>query len=242
MRITARRSPAELARALFRHDHWDTPAAIMRAVFEPRSKNIVKACHASSKTFLAADCTLLALYAGGDVLTTAQTWASTRNVLWKQVRRALADSVLPAREWGAVSLTHIELPTGEFAVGLNTEDAHEGVNFQGYHARPGSFLLVIVDEAPGVAPAILGAIEGIRAGGDVRLLYLGNPVIASGPFYDLFASDAPGWTRWTIDGFDTPNLRGLALADVLAMSDDELDTNEREYLITRRYVWEKYHE
>jgi hypothetical protein len=40
--------------------------------------------------------------------------------------------------------------------------------------------LIILDEAPGVTAEIWEAIEGVRAGDDVRVLALGNPTIASG--------------------------------------------------------------
>jgi hypothetical protein len=65
------------------------------------------------------------------------------------------------------------------------------VRFQGFHGR----LLIVVDEAPGVKADIWEAIEGIRAGGDVRVLALGNPTIASGPFYDAFTSTGTAGTR-----------------------------------------------
>jgi hypothetical protein len=71
-------------------------------------------------------------------------------------------------------------------VGLSTD---QGVRFQGFHGR----VLIVVDEAPGVKADIWEAIEGIRAGGDVRVLALGNPTIASGPFHDAFTSNRDGW-------------------------------------------------
>ena len=58
------------------------------------------------------------------------------------------------------------------------------MRFQGFQGR----LLTVVDEAPGVKADIWDAIEGIRAGGDVRVLALGNPTIVSGPFHDAFTS------------------------------------------------------
>ncbi len=100
-----------------------------------------------------------------------------------------------------------------------------------------------LDEAPGVKPRIYEAIEGIRAGGDVRVLALGNPTIASGPFYDAFTANREGWNLITISAFDTPNLqRGLTLESLLELPDEELDNNPVPYLTTRRWVHEKYRE
>lgn len=234
-----RADPALLAESLFRHDHWTVAKQILRAIMEPHARVAVKASHASSKSFTAADAVLLTLVMGGDALTTAPTWAQVDKVLWGHVRAAVAHSILRAKDWGSVNQTEIRLPTGEFALGLST---NEGVRFQGHHARDGAFLLVVMDEAVGVRPDIWEAIEGIRAGGDVRMLVIGNPTVPSGPFFDIFSAQRSGWTTFTIDAFETPNLEGLTLEDLLAMSDEELDVSPRPYLVTRRWVKEKYFE
>jgi hypothetical protein len=232
-------SPADVADRLFGVDMWQTPREILDAVFKPKSRVAVKACHASSKTHTAAIAVALALYEGADVLTTAPTWEQVKSVLWGELHRLLAGSVIPLSEWGAVNQTEIVMPDGAHALGLST---NEGVRFQGWHARPDSFLLIIMDEAPGVRPDIYEGAEGISAGGDVRHLLLGNPVISSGPFFDIFATDAPGWRRFTVDAFDSPNLAGVTLPDLLAMDEADLDVAERPYLVTRRWVRDRYHE
>jgi phage terminase large subunit len=231
-------SPAELAVALLGHDHWPVARAILDAVFRPQSRVAVKSCHASSKTFTSADAVILALLAGGDVLTTAPTWEQVRTVLWGTIRRAVQDARIDLSSW-VVNQTEIITPSGAKAMGLST---NEGVRFQGWHARPDSFLLIVFDEAPGVQPDIYEAVEGISAGGDVRRLLIGNPVLASGPFFDIFASDVPGWSRVTIDAFDTPNLAGLTLDGLLALPEEQLDDNQRPYLVTRRWVRDRYYE
>jgi hypothetical protein len=76
----------------------------------------------------------------------------------------------------------------------------------------------------------------------VHVLALGNPTIASGPFYDAFATNRDGWQTFTISAFDSPNLAGLTLEELLALPDAELDRAPRPYLVTRRWVREKYHE
>jgi phage terminase large subunit len=231
--------PARIAEGILRHDLWDMQRDILESVFTPGSRTAVKACHASSKTHTAADAVLIALLLGGDVLTTASSWEQVESVLWAQVRRAIADSIFPPGEWGQINLTELTMATGEKALGLST---NEYTRFQGFHARPESFLLVIVDEATGVRPEIYQAIEGIASGGDVRILLLGNPTEPSGPFYDVFANESPIWKRYTIDAFATPNLTGITLEDLLEMQESELDVNERAYLVTRRWVRERYYE
>jgi hypothetical protein len=67
------------------------------------------------------------------------------------------------------------------------------------------------------------AIEGIRAGGNVRVLELGNPVIPSGHFYDSFTRNRSIYNCISISAFDTPNLhhpdgRPVSEEELLAMS------------------------
>jgi phage terminase large subunit len=76
----------------------------------------------------------------------------------------------------------------------------------------------------------------------VRVLALGNPTIASGPFYDAFTANRQGWNTITISAFDTPNLEGITLKDLLEMPEKDLDHNPKPYLTTRRWVKEKYYE
>lgn len=209
---------------------------------KPHAKVAVKACHSSSKTFSAADVVLLALLNGHDVVTTAPTQEQVERLLWGHIRRAIDTSPKIAREvWGSVNLTEIRMPTGEFAVGIATRPEEGGVRFQGHHARPGSALDVVIDEAIGVNPGIFEAVEGFAAGGDVRRLYLCNPTVASGPVYDIFSGADPTWERITVDAFDTPNLEGLTLESLLALPEHELDDNVRPYLVTRRWVRDMFH-
>ena len=241
------------ARSILRHDVWATPAEIMRAIDRPRARVAVKACHASSKTFTAAEIVLhfLARYKRVKIVTTAPTWHQVEGLLWGEVHKALARSRV---RFPAPNDTELEIRKGErFAEGLSTK---ESVRFQGYHSDEDGVVLIILDEAPGVIPGIYEAIEGIRAGGDVRILALGNPTIASGPFYDAFTSQRATWRTFTIDAFDTPNLSGVTVEDLLEWerleqhgteeerryAGEMLDHAPRPYLITRRYVLEKYHE
>lgn len=232
--------PVLFARGVLGHDVWDTPAAIMAAMAQPRARVAVKACHASSKTFTAADVVVWALtrYPRVKVVTTAPTWHQVETLLWGEIHKAVAGAKIsyPTKP----NTTEWTLERGErFAEGLSTT---ESVRFQGYHADEGGVVIVVLDEAPGVRADIYEAIEGIRAGGDVRVLAIGNPVVASGPFYDAFAAQLSSWQTFSIDAFDTPNLRGISIEQLARMSDAELDADERSYLVTRRWVRERLDE
>jgi ribosomal protein S27AE len=165
-------------------------------------------------------------------VTTAPTWIQVERVLWGEIHSAVNRA---AYKFPRPSATKLELEPNRYAIGLST---NEGVRFQGFHGD----VLIIIDEAPGVSPEIYEAIAGISAGGDIRILALGNPVIASGPFYDIFTENRESWNLITISAFDTPNLAGLTLESLLELPDHELDANPYLYLTTRRWVKEKYGE
>jgi hypothetical protein len=216
------------------HDPWATPDAILRALATPRAQVAVKSCHSSGKTFTAAEAVLWWTYAmGGICITTAPTWTQVDKLLWGELRRAHATARYPLG--GALLQTELRVSPTCYALGLSTD---QGVRFQGFHGD----VLIVLDEAPGVRPDIWEAIQGIRAGGDVRVLALGNPVISSGPFYDAFTTGRAAWQTFTIDAFSTPNLLGLDVADIAAMDAGQLAENQRPYLVTRQWVRERLDE
>ncbi len=225
--------PVQFARDLLGHDTWNTQEAILRSVAKHR-RTAVRACHGSSKSFTAAEAALwwAARYRDGKVIITASTFSQVRNVIWAEVHRNLRLSRFPFPV--QANQTELRLSDSNFVLGLSTD---QGVRFQGFH---GGHVLIIIDEAPGVDAEIWEAIEGVAAAGDVHILALGNPTIASGPFFDAFGRNRASWKTFTIDAFETPNLEGLSIEDLIVLPDDELDRNSRPYLITRRWVREKY--
>lgn len=226
--------PADiLAERILNHDHWEGGRRIIRSIFRPHARVAVKGCHASGKTFAAADIALLTLFDGGEVITTAPTDDQVRGVMWKLITEAVEGSRI--NEWGELLQRQLVTPDGLVAMGRST---NKGVRFQGYHAGEFKYLTIILDEGPGIEASILESIEGIAAAGDVRLLFLGNPTDVGGPFYDAF-DEKSLWKRITINAWDTPNLQGVTKEQLLTMDDAELDNNVRPYLVTRRWVKER---
>lgn len=193
----------------------------------------VKSCHASGKSYVASGAILHFLAAHTDcvVVSSAPTFAQLTRVLWNELKSHLDRSIYPFPE---PTMTELRLGPKRYAVGVSTDDVTRA---QGYHAEHS---LWVLDEAPGCSDAIWEALEAARSAGDVRVLALGNPVVSSGKFYEIFANPDSGWHCITIDAFSTPNFEGLTLAQLLELPDEELDNNKRPYLITRRYVKEKY--
>lgn len=227
--------PVTFSRHLLGHDLWWKQEDILNDIYE-NPRVAVKACHASSKTFTAAEAVLwfVTAYPNGMVITTAPTWKQVEEVLWREIANAAQTGSLRYRGLHSTKL-HGGAPDN-FAIGISTNQA---VRFQGFHADE---MLVVIDEAPGVKPDIWEAIEGVRSGGNVRMLCLGNPTTVGGPFYDAFTKHRDIWKLHTISAFDTPNLEGLTIEDLEVMTEEELDHAERLYLCRRRWVLEKYRE
>ena len=217
-------------------DLWDKQCEILRAV-ETERQVAIAACHASGKSYVAACAAIgfAALHADARVITIAPGWLGVRTVLWSEIHSLLgrAKYKLPTV---VSNQTEIRLGTRNLILGLSASDS---ARLQGHHAGN---ILIIADEAAGIDESFWPSIYGILAGGRARLLLLGNPTTTSGTFYDCFGRNRASWRTFTISGFETPNMQGVSLERLLAMSDDELDRNERGYLITRRWIRERYTE
>ena len=170
---------------------------------------------------LAAACLILAWLAGGPgsvVVSTSATERQLKQVLWRETRRRFrqADGFFHG---GQVTETGIWLRDDWFAVGFSTDTAEAA---QGIHAER---VLVVVDEASGVDEQIFDAIEGLLAGGDARVLLIGNPLRTSGTFYDCWHSRRDEWKTLTISAYDTPNFTG-----------EDVPRAVRKNLVSRRWV------
>lgn len=236
-------SAIDFAHETLGHKTWDIPAQILRDIDQPRARVAVKSCHASGKTFTAAEVVLWwTCSVGGIALTSAPTGRQARKVLWGEIKKQHRRANRPL---GGYMLETSELRYSEvnYALGFATDDPH---NWHGFHADK---LLIVLDEAPGISDETYDAIMGIAAGGDVRILLLGNPVIVGGRFWKIFHEERSLWKTYSIDAFDTPNLRDLNLHDPhnfqdfidLDPHDPLLSENSHPYLVTRHYIHEAYH-
>jgi len=230
--------PVEFAWNVLQHTLWPKQEEMLEAIFK-YPKVAVKACHASSKTFTAAEAALywLQRHPDGIVITTAPGERQVAGLLWKEIRDSISTSLLV---YPKPTQKKIELTEKNYGMGMATRSdvtAGAGVRFSGFH---GGKVLLIIDEAPGVSQDIWDGIQGIMAGGEVHVLALGNPVIPSGPFYDIFHTKRAGWHCITIDAFDTPNLEGLTIADIATMSQADLNIEPSPVpgIINRRWVRE----
>jgi hypothetical protein len=121
------------------------------------------------------------------------------NLLWEEIRRRFRAARVPLP--GRLLQTRLTAGDGWYALGLATDEA---VRFQGFHAEN---LLIILDEASGIADDIWDAAEGVAVGGNNRILAIGNPLRPEGRFYRLF-QEASVWQKRTISAMEHPNVTG----------------------------------
>lgn len=240
--------PVRFSHGILGYDTWEIPNQILRALSKPFARVAVKSCHASGKTFTGGLGVpwFMTRYTDSIVVTTAPTWIQVRDLLWKEIHTSISQAKIAYPD---ANNTDWRWNEEHYAIGVSTTEADR---FQGFHAP---HVLIIVDEASGVRQTIFDAIEGISAGGDVRILLLGNPTIATGTFFRAFGRENNEWQTFTIDAFDTPNFKDVPgrywnemLNYLLECEKGEhegpeyLDENPWPFLITRRWVVQRYHE
>jgi len=209
---------------------------LLQAVMRSRRVGMCS-CHATGKSFCLACLAVshVSLYEDARVLIITPGWLMNRAVVWAEIHALIANA---KERLPIVSQTTTELRFGpkNMIIGLSASDAGR---LQGHHSE---HLLVIVDEGAALDPTFWPAIEGVLASGNSRLIVCGNPTVSAGPFADIFGRHRSSWETFAIGYADTENFEGVTLEQLLKMDDAELDANPRPYLITRRWVRERYAE
>ena len=231
--------PVQFSRTWLKRRLWAKQQEIAVSV-QNNLLTAVKGCHACGKTYEASGLPLwwLIRHKHGKVFQTSPTLRQVKT-FWKEVKLAWNEGYV-SQLLPEPSTTGLEVNEDRYALGASSS---AGVNIQGFH---GQDVLIVADEAPGIDADIWDSIEGIRAGGRVRVLELGNPVVPSGHFFDAFARGRGIYNCISISAFDTPNLQdettGLPLTfeSLMEMSEGRLNYSPFPFLITRRWVKERY--
>lgn len=231
--------PARYSEISLQRRLWAKQREIARSVAN-NPLTAVKGCHASGKTFVASGLPLWWLQRHKEAV--AYTLAPTlRQVktFWGEIALARLGA-LRAVQYALPepTTTRLEVAPDRYAQGASSS---RGVNVQGIH---GKNVLLIGDEAPGIESEIWDAVEGMRAGGNVRALIQGNPVVPSGYFYDACTRWRHVWNCISISAFDTPNLQkpggGTVTEDeLLHMAPEDLAYNPFPALVSRAWVKER---
>lgn len=219
---------------------WQKQEEIVNTIWE-HQRLAIRSCHGAGKSFIAARIALAFLYnhPGSIVITTAPTGNQVYNILWREIRSAWGKSKIPLG--GEIMKTRLDIDPDWYAMGFSTDDPN---NAQGWHSTTG-WVLIIVDEAAGVSVPILRAMEGSLTSKHVRLLYIGNPTVSYGRFYDAFQSQL--WKKIKISVFDTPNFtfNGInTIEDLMSMTEEDINNCILPYpmLVTPRWAYDKIKE
>lgn len=186
---------------------WSKQREVMLAVANNR-KTAAVSCHDVGKSFSAAliACWWLDAHVPGSafVVTSAPTAPQVKAILWREIGRLHAHGKLRGR----VNTTEYHMTTANgneelVAFGRKPDD-YEPTAFQGIHAR---YVLVIFDEACGMANALWEAADSIIANDDSAFLAIGNPDDPQTQFHEV-CKPGSGWKVVRIGAFDSPNFTG----------------------------------
>jgi phage terminase large subunit len=222
--------------------HYDIQDEITRSVFN-NQRTTVRSCHGSGKSYTAARVGNAFLFAfpNSIVLNTAPTFRQVKDVYWKEWHVAHQNS--KTNLGGKLLDTQYEINKKWYAKGISSDRPD---NVQGYHAE---HVLLIVDEPPGVPHNVLEATQGILTSSNVRVLYIGNPTVGSGPFYDSHHGRVSEfWNKIKISVFDTPNFKKNGIHNLRDLKKfktrEEVANLPLAYsaLVTPLWAWERMEE
>lgn len=184
----------------------------LKSVFENR-KTAIKSAHSVGKTFLAALAVLCFIlkYKQCKIPTTAPTARQVRDVLWAEINSLYNRANENLKQYkdfnhlgGVMNQREYRIDADRFATGIAVEPGKESVSavtFQGYHKGR---VLVVLDEAIGVHPAIWEAIDGIASSEHAHILAIANPQTTNSRFHSFcYEKDV---NLITISALDHPNI------------------------------------
>lgn len=204
----------------------------------------IASANATGKTFIAAHLVLWYInkYIPSIVITTAPTERQVEKLLWAELKSAFRSSNY--RLPGKLYNLSLRISPKHYAIGF-TAPPKSGQKASGFHQQN---TLIVVDEASDISDDIYDAIRGVMAGGDVRIMCIGNPDVPIGRFYDLFQKPNDFFIK-NISVFDSANLHGqrITLSHIRSGKWKEIDDKSKHKpgLVTPKWVagvWEDYGE
>lgn len=132
------------------------------------------------------------------VIATAPTMQQLYDVLWAEIAKWLDSSKV--RNLLTWTKTKVYMAGDSERWFATAKTATKPENMQGFHE---DHMLIVVDEASGVADPIMEAILGTLTGGDNKLLLMGNPNRIEGVFFDAFNKDRDKFRTHTVSSRDS---------------------------------------
>lgn len=167
----------------------------------------VPAAHGLGKTFSASALTAWWVETKEDpiVVTTAPSAAQVRALLWRELRQLHARAGLTGK---ITDSGFSEWKIGNRIVAFGRKPAdYDTDTFQGIHAL---HVLVVIDEASGVAPALWTQVDTLVTNSTSRVLAIGNPDDPSSEFANACKPDS-GYHVIRLDALRSPTLTASAV-------------------------------
>lgn len=192
-------------------DHlWSKQREIAMSVQQNRF-TAVPSCHGVGKSAIAARIAAwwISCNEPGDafVVTSAPTFHQVRGILWREINRVHRKGFLP----GHCNQTEWHLANELVGFGRKPDD-EDMTAFQGIHALK---VLVVLDEACGVAWRLWDATDTLVTNDESRVLAIGNPDDPASHFATVCKAGS-GWNVIPISVFDSPNMTGELIPTRLA--------------------------
>ena len=182
---------------------WSKQREILQSLMDNK-RTSVSACHAPGKSFLAARIVAYwsTVYPAGTtkVISTSTTFRQVKNVLWPHIRRLQTEHELPGR----TIATEWKIGNELVAEGIKPPDNSEA-SLNGYHSPN---MLIVVDEAGGIAPSFGRDLEALTTGMNTRMLVVGNPPVDEEGTWFEGVCNSPLYNHIEISAYDTPNFTG----------------------------------
>jgi len=191
-----RTDPAGYAADVLGVHWWAKQRQIAELLLTPPYRVLVKASHNIGKTHLAGGLVnwWYDVHDPGLTLTTAPTDTQVRDLLWKEVRAQRAGR--PG--FRGPQMPRLESAETHWAHGFTAKDSD---SFQGRHAR---HMLIVFDEAVGVASQFWEAAESMFAGEGHAWLCIFNPTDTSSQAY--IEEQSGGWHTVSVSMLEHPNV------------------------------------
>lgn len=233
---------------------WSAQREILESVRDNRY-TAVHSAHDLGKSFIASRTIAwwIACHPVGSafVVSTAPSAAQVSAIMWREVTKIHNKANLIGKiNRAGYPQWYIE---GEL-VGYGRKPAdYEQSAFQGIHAQ---YVLVVIDEACGVARNLYDAVDALATNDNARVLAIGNPDDPASHFAAV-CNPGSGWKVIHLDGLRSPNmtfkrivgddeanpnfplLKALMEAEHIPYSTEEIPDELRDLLVTERWIEER---
>lgn len=216
------RSSAKLfSQKIIGGQHWLKMNEMLDAISE-HDNVCIKSGHSTSKSWTLARIGLwfLTCYSPSKVIVTAPTERQVLNIFWAEIESCYI-KIQHLLGQHHMTLKRLEIAPDHYMLAFKSKDCNVNA-FAGFHSPN---VMVIMDEASGIAPDIWDGADGIKTGRVVKHIVASQPHDPTSRFAHCFKS--PLWHKISISSFDSPNITGECqipgLADMKWINDRKTD-------------------